>query len=104
MNPPAPRDWSARDFALDEAAAVLDDAEDDLHIEREVHQTLGEVLYHAAERGEPPDLRGLLVPEEEEDDDDDDDLDDIEGGDGRGGRRVQMAKRVLAVLRRNGFA
>jgi hypothetical protein len=33
---PAPRDWSARDFQLEEAAAVLDDAEDDLDLERQV--------------------------------------------------------------------
>jgi len=33
---PAPRDWAARDFELDEAAAVLDDAEDELELEREV--------------------------------------------------------------------
>jgi len=33
---PAPRDWSARDCQLEEAAAVLDDAEDELDMERQV--------------------------------------------------------------------
>ena len=103
ISPPAPRDWSARDFALDEAAAALEDAEEELEAERETRESLGGVLYAAAERGRAPDLRGLLEGLRGGQDWEtgvDEEVSDAEVT----ARRMRVADGVVAALGRNNLA